>query len=78
MSRTAKATSEKVPCPECGKELVKNYVGTHMRNSHGISGGISGRARRNGKPTFQGFKQMDGFVLLEDDQGQLWIAERIR
>lgn len=67
----------RISCEECGKSLKNTpaNVSAHMRSQHGIYQ----RDKRNGTgPTIKGFKRMDGFILLEDDQGNLWLAERIK
>jgi hypothetical protein len=82
----AAKTSEKVACPECGERYVKGYIGSHLKKQHGVIGGLSGkpRASKNGKkPTFKTssgrtFEEMEGFLLLTDDEGGMWLAEKIR
>jgi hypothetical protein len=77
------ATPTRQACPECGKKL--KHVGMHMKNVHGIAGGLSGRVHksRNGakpEPTFKtrGFTRVEEFIVLEDDDGGMWLAEKIR
>jgi hypothetical protein len=77
-ARTTKG--KKVTCDVCGKPFVIGYIGTHKRKQHGIAGGRSGKARRrNGtQPAFSGLKHVEDMILLQDDEGNMWIAERIR
>jgi len=39
--------SDKKQCPECGSVLTLKSYGGHMRNQHGIGGGVTGRIRRD-------------------------------
>lgn len=65
----------KEACPECGKKLL--HVSTHLKNVHGIAGGVSGKTRAR-KQSVNGLRVEKGFVILTDDAGHMWIAEQIR
>jgi hypothetical protein len=70
----------KVTCDICKKPFVAGYIGTHKRVQHGVAGGRTGKVRRrNGtQPTFSGLKHVEDMILLQDDEGNMWIAERIK
>ena len=86
MPAKPKATKgEKVNCDVCNKPFVVGYIATHKRRQHGVYGGRSGRVhhrtRTNGtqpKPTFAGFKAVEGMIILQDNEGGMWLAEKIR
>jgi hypothetical protein len=80
-------------CPRCAKPMTRGSVGAHLMGVHGIRGGVSGKPRGkvkkkastalvpvprpavNGQPRF---KLARDFVVLEDDNGGTWLAEKIR
>ena len=81
MATTTKKNG-KVICPECKRLYASGYLVAHRRTAHGVYGGRSGRIRkRNGvTPVAQigGMKVMEDFKVLQDDNGNIWIAERVR
>ena len=71
----AKAKSEKVQCETCGKSYVPAYINTHKRNQHGIyQRGPKALTSLNGSS----YTHVEGFILLEDSDGNLWLAEKIK
>lgn len=86
--------SEKHRCDVCGRFYARYYLYDHRRKAHGIYGGASGRPRQQSKakPTTSlvainekapngdrsTFRLVEGFVLLQSNDGALWLAERIR
>lgn len=79
---------------DCGREFDTEVgLYRHVRMTHEKTWKVSGNRKPRKqqavevitrtplpppKPRQQLFKQVDGFVLLEDVDGGLWIAERIR
>lgn len=74
-------------CPECGKPIAVSYIGTHRRTKHGVRQ----RASKNGavtqpaKTKRQASKRLHvpgytvlPFIVLQDENGDMWIAEKIR
>lgn len=63
-------------CPECGREFSALYLSTHRRRAHDVrSGRWPARSRLDGvEPKFR----VVPFMVLEDDSGGIWLAERIR
>jgi hypothetical protein len=83
---------DKVKCDRCGRPFAARYIHTHMRREHNIYGGASGRRRSTAPPKPKSeivvvpkapapnerrFTQLE-MVVLEDEQGSIWIAEKIR
>jgi hypothetical protein len=73
----------KETCEHCGGKYVPKYIGTHMRRIHGIAGGISGKPRSKALvPTTKaqpvGLFRRTPFIILEDGEGEFWIAEPMR
>jgi predicted RNA-binding Zn-ribbon protein involved in translation (DUF1610 family) len=73
-----KTKGKKVKCPECGNTYVEGYLATHRRKAHDIRV----RARNGTTMTKQGtnhkLRVLDDFVVLQDSEGNLWLAEKIR
>lgn len=81
---------EKEACPECDKKYAPVYLSEHKRKAHGIYGGKTGRIRKKGmpkqtqavevfkaiKPAALKFKVLP-FIVLEDQDGVMWLAERM-
>lgn len=83
---------DKKPCPECGKEFFPSGWGAHRRGAHGIEGTARTTVRSRERaadstpvviktPTRRrpnhNFKQLP-YLVLEDEKGGIWIAEKIR
>jgi hypothetical protein len=78
---TPTKTKPKIQCRGCDKSFTEPYVYQHERKEHGIYGGASGKGRNGNAPTFSTqpkLKVVEGMILLQDDEGGMWVAERIR
>ena len=68
-------------CPECDKWVADTYLPTHMRKYHRPEGELvpvpMNHTKQKGSQLNPTFKVMP-FVVLEDGNGGLWIAEKIR
>jgi hypothetical protein len=78
MPAAPKTKGKKVTCDICHKPFVVGYISTHKRRQHDVYTGRGRRSSNGNKPTFTGFKTVEDMVLLQDNQGHMWVAERIK
>ena len=80
----ARTRYPKKPCPEgCGKRYAPQGLPGHLKSAHGIT--VTPKrpskpkrpAKTPAKPAGPTFTAVP-FVVLQDDQGGVWLAERIR
>ena len=79
---------KRITCDLCGRTFAPGYFQAHRRRSHGIRGGKTGIPRVRKIPTSEltaiagsngvvlRFRVTE-FVVLIDQNGQLWVAERL-
>lgn len=84
-----KSKHPKEKCPICGNVYSKMYLRTHQIQKHNspLKRARSLREQRNVsleiQPLTQSinhrrFKHEENFIILTDNEGALWIAEKIR
>lgn len=82
---------DKVSCPECGQKYAPSFIRTHMRKTHDIRGGLSGIVRKSTTEIAAAvevhqtnilnqrlFSEDENFIVLQADDGSIWVAEMIR
>jgi uncharacterized C2H2 Zn-finger protein len=77
-------------CPECGKTYRVPYLYSHMRDVHNIFGGETGKPKSMPKrkkqpskalvhvPRKPVYRVVDTMFIVTDDNGGLYIMEKIR
>lgn len=88
-----KGLTGRVKCKECGKQYARGYIGEHLRSEHGIYGGLTGVTRADmtkagagelvpvitPTPTPEPLTfEIAPIVVLLDNKGGIWHAERVR
>lgn len=85
--------SKHVQCPDCAGKYVEEYMYSHYYKAHGkkwhrqekkevLPDTTTPVAPSTEDPTYRNrlseFRRIEGFVLLTDTDGGIWIAEKIR
>jgi hypothetical protein len=78
----------KAKCDVCGRMFSVLYMSEHRRKQHGIATRRSRKSSESASPstspsvltavTFRQSFTVMPFVVLEDEHGALWLAERVR
>jgi hypothetical protein len=77
-NETYQKTYGDFPCDECPRVFkLQGYLKRHKRNVHRKSTQHL-PAKINGNITGPEFSRLEGFILLKDNKGQVWLAERIK